>query len=74
MIIVLPYYCCSSVYVGEGFNMEANKLFCGDCYGASYGATCFGCGLKIGGDELWIEAMGHNWHSACFQCEVSTCV
>ena len=59
---------------GEGFNMEANQLFCGDCYGAAYGATCFGCGQKIGGDELWVEAMDHQWHSQCFKCEVSTCM
>ena len=36
----------------EGFNMEAGQLFCGSCYGKSYyyGATCEGCGSKIGGD------------------------
>lgn len=55
---------------GEGFNMENNMLFCADCFGAVYGATCFGCGQKIGGDELWVEALEHQWHSNCFRCEV----
>ena len=31
-------------------------LFCADCFGAIYGATCFGCSQKIGGNELWVEA------------------
>ena len=58
--------------VGSGFNMENNLLFCGDCFGSVYGATCFGCSRKIGGDELWVEALEHQWHPACFVCEVST--
>ena len=36
--------------------MEAGQLFCGGCYGESYGATCGGCG-SIGGDQLWVEAL-----------------
>ena len=55
---------------GEGFNMEAGHLFCGSCYGESYGATCGGCGSKIGGDELWVEALDQQWHSHCFTCTV----
>ena len=26
------------INIGEGFNMEAGQLFCGSCYGESYGA------------------------------------
>ena len=55
----------------EGFNMEAGQLFCGGCYGESYGATCGGCGSKIGGDQLWVEALDQQWHSHCFTCTVS---
>ena len=50
--------------------MEGSQLFCSDCFGAMYGATCYGCGQKIGGDELWIEALQQQWHSRCFVCEV----
>ena len=50
--------------------MEAGHLFCGSCYGESYGATCGGCGSKIGGDELWVEALDQQWHSHCFTCTV----
>ena len=56
---------------GEGFNMEAGQPFCGGCYGESYGATCGGCGSKIGGDQLWVEALDQQWHSHCFTCTVS---
>ena len=59
------------MYIGEGFNMEAGQLFCGGCYGESYGATCGGCGSKIGGDQLWVEALDQQWHSHCFTCTVS---
>ena len=59
---------------GEGFNMEAGQLFCGGWYGESYGATCGGCGSKIGGDQLWVEALDQQWHSHCFTCTVSECV
>lgn len=62
--------CNADLSTGEGFNMENNMLFCADCFGAIYGATCFGCGQKIGGDELWVEALEHQWHSHCFRCEV----
>ena len=50
--------------------MEAGHLFCGSCYGESYGATCGGCGSNIGGDELWVEALDQQWHSHCFTCTV----
>ena len=50
--------------------MEAGQLFCGSCYGESYGATCGGCGQKIGGDQLWVEALDQQWHSQCFTCTV----
>ena len=62
---------CMYVLIGEGFNMEAGQLFCGGCYGESYGATCGGCGSKIGGDQLWVEALDQQWHSYCFTCTVS---
>ncbi len=51
--------------------MENNLLFCVDCFGALYGATCHGCSQRIGGDELWVEALEHTWHPACFVCDVS---
>ena len=51
--------------------MEAGRLFCADCYGESYGATCGGCGNKIGGGQLWVEALDQQWHSQCFICTVS---
>ena len=54
--------------------MEAGQLFCGCCYGESYEATCGGCGSKIGGDQLWVEALDQQWHSHCFTCTVSECV
>ena len=60
-----------SVCTGEGFNTEGGELFCGGCYGESYGATCGGCGSKIGGDQLWVEALDQQWHSHCFTCNVS---
>ena len=58
---------------GEGFNMEAGQLFCGGCYRESYGATCGGCGSKIGGDQLWVEALDQ-LTLLHLHCEVSECV
>ena len=61
----------SSPYIiGHGFNMENNLLFCVDCYSSLYGATCFGCSQRIKGDELWVEALEHQWHPSCFVCDV----
>ncbi|CAI8032732.1 Paxillin [Geodia barretti] len=60
--------CRTDLSQGEGFNMEAGELFCGGCYGESYGATCGGCGSRIGGDQLWVEALDQQWHSHCFTC------
>ena len=54
--------------------MEAGQLLCGDCYGESYGATCGGCGQKIGGDQLWVEALDQQWHQNCFICTVRTLI
>lgn len=54
--------------------MENNLLFCADCFGSLYGSNCHGCGQRIGGDELWVEALEHTWHPACFVCDVSDLV
>lgn len=62
--------CNADLTQGEGFSMEANQLLCGDCYGETYGATCGGCGQKIGGDQLWVEALDKQWHSQCFTCTI----
>ena len=44
--------------------MEAGQLFCGGCYGESYGATCGGCGSKIGGSGV---VLAYVYHHVC-QC------
>ena len=54
----------------KGSTWRQGILFCGSCYGESYGATCGGCGSKIGGDQLWVEALDQQWHSHCFTCTV----
>ena len=65
MCIVSPL-----LLLGSGFSMENNMAICKECYGALYGSTCHGCNQRIGGDELWVEALEHTWHPACFICEV----
>ena len=80
-------HCSVSLSSQDGFNMENGNLFCSvcqiiyisfvsifmlkDCYGEMYGATCFACKQKIGANELWVEALDHNWHPQCFVCGVS---
>ena len=45
---------------GEGFNMEAGQLFCGGCYGESYGASVEGVDQRLEdtscGWRLWISS------------------
>ena len=51
--------------------MENNQLFCKNCFNQSYGTTCRGCQGNIGANDLWVEALEHNWHPQCFVCTVS---
>ena len=64
--------CVCVCAAGEGFNMDNNLLFCSECFSSLFGATCYGCSKRIAGEELWVEALDHQWHPACFSCEVHT--
>lgn len=61
--------CSADLSKGEGFNMDNNLLFCSECFSSLFGATCYGCSKRIAGEELWVEALDHQWHPACFSCE-----
>ena len=32
---------------------------------------CYGCQFPIEPGDRWVEALGQNWHSECFNCSVS---
>ena len=54
-----------------GFHYDEGRLYCPKCFTAAYGVQCYGCKQLVGGNELWVEAMDHNWHPQCFVCLVS---
>ena len=56
---------------GDGFSFEGGQLYCKDCFVATSGMKCSGCGQGVSPDELWVEAFDVTWHSQCFVCDVS---
>ena len=63
---------------GEGFNMEAGQLFCGGCYGESYGASVEGVDQRLEetscGWRLWISSGTLTASLALSECVLFRCV
>lgn len=58
--------------IGSGsFHLEEGKIYCKKDWAAMFQTKCHGCQFPIEPGDRWVEALGQNWHSECFNC--STC-
>lgn len=62
---------CGCSLAGSGFHEQDGNFYCPDDYEALFSIICTGCELPVKNNELWIEALGGQWHETCFVCSVS---
>ncbi|XP_025113916.1 PDZ and LIM domain protein 7-like isoform X6 [Pomacea canaliculata] len=62
---------CKLPIGGTQFHVEEGKPYCEKDWGAMFQTMCAGCDFPIEPGDRWVEALGKNFHSECFNC--STC-
>ncbi|KAK7507203.1 hypothetical protein BaRGS_00001138 [Batillaria attramentaria] len=62
---------CKQPIGGNQFHIEEGKPYCERDWAAMFQTMCAGCDFPIEPGDRWVEAMGKNFHSECFNC--STC-
>ncbi|XP_065178529.1 PDZ and LIM domain protein 7-like [Sycon ciliatum] len=61
---------CGSSLAGQGFHEQDGNFYCSDDYEALFSVICTGCEQPVKNNELWVEALGGQWHETCFLCTV----
>lgn len=62
---------CKQPIGGNQFHIEEGKPYCERDWATMFQTMCTGCEFPIEPGDRWVEAMGKNFHSECFNC--STC-
>uniref|UniRef100_A0A0B7ACP1 PDZ and LIM domain protein Zasp n=1 Tax=Arion vulgaris TaxID=1028688 RepID=A0A0B7ACP1_9EUPU len=62
---------CKKPISGNKFHIEEGKYYCEADWAAMFQTMCSGCNFPIEPGDKWVEALGKNFHSECFNC--STC-
>uniref|UniRef100_A0A8W8LVT8 PDZ and LIM domain protein Zasp n=1 Tax=Magallana gigas TaxID=29159 RepID=A0A8W8LVT8_MAGGI len=64
-------YQCKQPIGGNQFHLEDGNPYCENDWRQMFQTMCKGCDFPIEPGDHWVEAMGNNFHSECFNC--STC-
>nr|XP_022313536.1 PDZ and LIM domain protein 5-like isoform X3 [Crassostrea virginica] len=64
-------YQCKQPIGGNQFHLEEGHPYCENDWRQMFQTMCKGCDFPIEPGDHWVEAMGNNFHSECFNC--STC-
>ncbi|KFM80481.1 Four and a half LIM domains protein 2, partial [Stegodyphus mimosarum] len=59
---------CRVSLVDKPFGSKAEKVYCANCYDASFATRCDGCGEVFKAGTKKMEYKGHQWHDQCFCC------
>lgn len=59
---------CRVSLVDKPFGSKAEKVYCANCYDASFATRCDGCGEVFRAGTKKMEYKGHQWHEKCFCC------
>lgn len=59
---------CNQPIMGTNFYIEEGKFYCEADWQAMFQTMCHGCEFPIEPGDKWVEAMGKNFHSECFNC------
>ncbi|XP_071131210.1 PDZ and LIM domain protein 7-like isoform X20 [Mytilus edulis] len=62
---------CKQQIGGNQFHLEDGKPYCENDWRQLFQTMCHSCNFPIEPGDNWVEAMGKNYHSGCFNC--STC-
>jgi hypothetical protein len=62
---------CKKPITGSKYHIEEGKYYCEADWAAMFQTMCSGCSFPIEPGDKWVEALGKNFHSECFNC--STC-
>ncbi|XP_059143945.1 PDZ and LIM domain protein 7-like isoform X3 [Physella acuta] len=62
---------CKQPIGGTKFHIEDGKFYCEQDWASMFQTMCSGCNFPVEPGDRWVEAMGKNFHSECFNC--STC-
>uniref|UniRef100_A0A2C9JGX1 PDZ and LIM domain protein Zasp n=1 Tax=Biomphalaria glabrata TaxID=6526 RepID=A0A2C9JGX1_BIOGL len=62
---------CRQPIGGTKFHIEDGKFYCEADWAAMFQTMCSGCNFPIEPGDRWVEALGKNFHSECFNC--ATC-
>ncbi|XP_041362630.1 PDZ and LIM domain protein 7-like isoform X2 [Gigantopelta aegis] len=64
---------CRNPIGGNQFHIEDGKPYCEHDWAQMFQTMCFGCNFPIEPGDKWVEAMGQNFHSECFNCSTCQC-
>uniref|UniRef100_A0A0B7ADD6 PDZ and LIM domain protein Zasp n=1 Tax=Arion vulgaris TaxID=1028688 RepID=A0A0B7ADD6_9EUPU len=59
---------CHKPIGGTKFHIEDGKYYCEADWAAMFQTICAGCDFPIEPGDRWVEALGRNFHSECFNC------
>ncbi|BFZ02941.1 hypothetical protein BsWGS_05980 [Bradybaena similaris] len=59
---------CHKPIGGTKFHIEDGKYYCETDWAAMFQTMCSGCDFPIEPGDKWVEALGKNFHSECFNC------
>ncbi|XP_060598533.1 PDZ and LIM domain protein 5-like isoform X7 [Ruditapes philippinarum] len=62
---------CKQPIGGTQFHLEDGNPYCENDWRQLYQTMCSSCNFPIEPGDKWVEALGNNYHSECFNC--STC-
>ncbi|CAL1528979.1 unnamed protein product [Lymnaea stagnalis] len=62
---------CKQPIGGTKFHIEDGKFYCEADWASMFQTMCSGCNFPIEPGDRWVEALGKNFHSECFNC--ATC-
>ncbi|XP_055918030.1 PDZ and LIM domain protein Zasp isoform X2 [Eupeodes corollae] len=59
---------CGKLFGNTPFFLEEGLAYCEADWNELFTTKCFACGFPVEAGDRWVEALGNNYHSQCFNC------
>ncbi|XP_055839528.1 PDZ and LIM domain protein Zasp isoform X10 [Episyrphus balteatus] len=59
---------CGKLFGNTPFFLEEGMAYCEADWNELFTTKCFACGFPVEAGDRWVEALGNNYHSQCFNC------
>ncbi|CAJ0580543.1 unnamed protein product, partial [Mesorhabditis spiculigera] len=59
---------CSKPFGNSAFYLEQGSPYCENDWNRLFTTKCYQCTYPIEAGDRWVEALGHAYHSNCFNC------